>query len=118
MDSLLILMMLIPSMLLFLSVLVFSIFLVISSPTWFGAWVGLEVNLMSFIPVMLDRRNLIRVESCLKYFLVQAFSSLILLIALLVVMGELDSIWWGSSGGGVSIACALIIKLGAAPFHF
>jgi NADH-ubiquinone oxidoreductase chain 2 len=118
MDKFLILMMLIPSMLLFLLILFFSIFLVISSPSWLGAWVGLEVNLIRFIPVILDRRNLFSVESCLKYFLVQAFSSLIFLIALLLLVGDLNLIWYGGNGGVIAALCALIIKLGAAPFHY
>jgi NADH-ubiquinone oxidoreductase chain 2 len=95
-----------------------SIFIVISSPTWFGAWVGLEVNLMSFIPVILDRRNLIRVESCIKYFLVQAFSSLIFLISLLVSIGGLKVFWVGRIYINISLLIALFIKLGAAPFHY
>jgi NADH-ubiquinone oxidoreductase chain 2 len=107
-----------PSMFLFFLVLVFSVFLVISSPTWLGAWVGLEVNLMRFIPIILDRRNMLSVECCLKYFLVQAFSSLILLTSLLIIMGELQIIWIFYGLGSIGGFTALLIKLGAAPFHF
>jgi NADH-ubiquinone oxidoreductase chain 2 len=88
MDSILILMMFMPSTLLFVLVLLLSVFMIISSPSWLGAWVGLEVNLMSFIPMILSRGVLTRIESCIKYFLVQAFSSLLLLLSLLIIISE------------------------------
>jgi NADH-ubiquinone oxidoreductase chain 2 len=107
-----------PSINFFTTVLIISVFIVVSSSTWFGAWVGLEVNLMSFIPIMLDRRNLVRVESCIKYFLVQAFSSLIFLIGVLVSIGCLQVSWLGINYINLFILIALFIKLGAAPFHY
>jgi NADH-ubiquinone oxidoreductase chain 2 len=119
MDSILILMMFMPSILLFVLVLLLSVFLIISSPSWLGAWVGLEVNLISFIPLILSRGVLTRVERCIKYFLVQAFSSLLLLLSLLLIISaDLVGDWFIHLPSRCILIVALLIKLGAAPFHF
>lgn len=119
MDSILILMMFIPSTLLFVLVLLLSVFIIISSPSWLGAWVGLEVNLISFIPLILSRGVLTRIESCIKYFLVQAFSSLLLLLSLLIIISDgYRGEWFIYLPHRWLLGAALLIKLGAAPFHF
>nr|ADD83042.1 NADH dehydrogenase subunit 2 [Baetis sp. PC-2010] len=111
-------MMFMPLMLLFTLILFISVFLVISSPSWLGAWVGLEVNLMSFIPLMLSRVVITSVESCVKYFLVQAFSSLLLLLSILTHMQSAFNLWTQFSFPVMLLVVALLIKLGAAPFHY
>lgn len=118
MDLILILMMFMPSSLLFLIVLFISILMVISSPSWLGAWVGLEINLISFIPIMIRRSVVVSVESAMKYFLVQAFSSLLLLISILLSLSDINWIWFNFDGTVTILLVALMIKLGAAPFHF
>lgn len=118
MDSILILMMFIPSVLLFTLILFVSVFLVISTPSWLGAWVGLEVNLISFIPVILSRWTIPSVERCIKYFLVQAFSSLLMLISILMSIGGITLVWNQPNVLTTMLAVALLIKLGAAPFHY
>lgn len=108
-----------PSMLLFVLILLLSVFMIISSPSWLGAWVGLEVNLISFIPLILRRGILTRVESCIKYFLVQAFSSLLLLLSLLLIICDgYAGDWYIYLAPRWLLATSLLIKLGAAPFHF
>lgn len=112
-------MMFMPSMLLFVLVLLLSVFIIISSPSWLGAWVGLEVNLISFIPIILTRGVVTSVESCIKYFLVQAFSSLLLIISILLIMlGGVSLDWFLHLTSRRLLIVALLIKLGAAPFHF
>lgn len=111
-------MMFMPSMLLFLVILIVSVFIIISSPSWLGTWVSLEVNLISFIPMILSREYITRVESCIKYFLVQAFSSLLILVSILTSVSFNNIEWVNYSSLIIILTVALIIKLGAAPFHF
>lgn len=112
-------MMFMPSMLLFMLVLLLSVFIVISSPSWLGSWVALEVNLISFIPIILRRGVVTSVESCIKYFLVQAFSSLLLILAVLLSVSEGFTLEWiFDTSGSLLLIIGLLIKLGAAPFHF
>lgn len=97
--------------LIFFFTLIIGIFLSISAPSWFGAWVGLELNLMSFIPLIINNKNQCSSESALKYFLIQALgSSLIIFAASLTLISYEFSI--------IILTAPLLLKLGAAPFHF
>lgn len=83
----------------------------ISSSSWFGIWVGLELNLLSFIPLIILSGGSVRVEAGLKYFLIQACSSLVLLQSRLF-LSKMRSLFIGLT------VAALLIKVGGAPFHF
>nr|YP_010520596.1 NADH dehydrogenase subunit 2 [Coenobita clypeatus]UXP76992.1 NADH dehydrogenase subunit 2 [Coenobita clypeatus] len=96
---------------LFFSTLVLGTLLSISSCSWFSAWVGLELNLLSFIPLMLTKSDQYSSEAALKYFLIQSLGS-----SLVVFSASLMLIYPGIAL--VILFCALILKLGGAPFHF
>nr|YP_006234455.1 NADH dehydrogenase subunit 2 [Gammarus duebeni]AER12201.1 NADH dehydrogenase subunit 2 [Gammarus duebeni] len=98
-----------PAVLLFYVSLASSITISISASSWFIAWMGLEVNLLSFIPLLLSKKNKYTTESCLKYFLIQALASVLIIVAALTsVSSDLSC---------VVIGLALLMKSGAAPSH-
>ena len=91
----------------------------ISSTSWFGAWIGLEINLLSFIPLIINTNNLLSSEASLKYFLTQALASSILLFG--VIFFFILRNWRNPSlinYTNLLIASSLLLKRGAAPFHF
>nr|UZC33334.1 NADH dehydrogenase subunit 2 [Mastotermes darwiniensis] len=91
----------------------------VSANSWFGAWMGLEINLLSFIPLMSNINNIYTTEASLKYFLVQAMASSILLF-LVMVMALADNLFsfeW-SIYSSVAISTPLLLKMGAAPLHW
>nr|YP_007317351.1 NADH dehydrogenase subunit 2 [Scyllarides latus]AGA56128.1 NADH dehydrogenase subunit 2 [Scyllarides latus] len=95
--------------LLFLSLLLTGTIMAVSSPSWFMAWVGLELNLMSFIPLITSKTNQYPSEAALKYFLVQALGSAFIILSAPLMM---------NTDVFVSmLLMALLLKLGAAPFH-
>nr|YP_010397590.1 NADH dehydrogenase subunit 2 [Boreoheptagyia zhengi]UQJ73668.1 NADH dehydrogenase subunit 2 [Boreoheptagyia zhengi] len=105
--------------LLFLITLISGTLITISSTSWFGAWMGLEINLLSFIPLMMNTNNLLSSEASLKYFLTQALASSVLLFA--VIFFFMLSNWSNSlleNYTNLLISSALLLKSGAAPFHF
>nr|AVM85703.1 NADH dehydrogenase subunit 2 [Anopheles gambiae] len=104
----------------FLIMLIFSTLVTISSNSWLGAWMGLEINLLSFIPLMNDnKKNLLTSESSLKYFLTQAFASSILLFAIIMLMFLYNNnLSLYNSFNEILILSTLLLKSGAAPFHF
>nr|YP_009707728.1 NADH dehydrogenase subunit 2 [Palaemon sinensis]QES95235.1 NADH dehydrogenase subunit 2 [Palaemon sinensis] len=103
--------MLSPPALLFSICLISGIFISISSSSWFMAWVGLELNLLSFIPLITHKRNTFSSEAAFKYFLIQALGSAILLATVpLLLMFTISP--------KVLMFCSLILKMGAAPLHF
>nr|WVH13746.1 NADH dehydrogenase subunit 2 [Anopheles plumbeus] len=104
----------------FFVTLIFGSLITISSNSWLGAWMGLEINLLSFIPLMNDnKKNLLTSESSLKYFLTQAFASSILLFAIILVMFLYNNNFMlFHNFNKILILSTLLLKSGAAPFHF
>nr|WVH44980.1 NADH dehydrogenase subunit 2 [Tipula legalis] len=109
------------SKLLFLITLISGTFIAISSNSWLSAWMGLEINLLSFIPLMMNYNNLMASEASLKYFLVQALASSVLLFSVILMMFSINMNWYFNEFNSmylVMINSCLLLKMGAAPFHF
>nr|APT41503.1 NADH dehydrogenase subunit 2 [Nyssomyia flaviscutellata] len=111
-----------PSKILFFMTLILGILISISSNSWLGIWMGLEINLLSFIPLMMDEMNIYSSEASLKYFLIQAMASALLLFSILLFLtyNNLTFSLWNFSflSKMMLMNTALLIKMGAAPFHF
>nr|UOU84928.1 NADH dehydrogenase subunit 2 [Nigrotipula nigra] len=109
------------SKLLFLITLISGTLLTISSNSWLSAWMGLEINLLSFIPLMMNYNNLMNSEASLKYFLTQTLASSILLFSVILMMFSINLNWFYSEfmlTYLMMISSCLLLKMGAAPFHF
>nr|UFZ13164.1 NADH dehydrogenase subunit 2 [Neochauliodes meridionalis] len=107
------------SKMIFISCLLLGTLLAISSNSWLGAWMGLEINLLSFIPLMSNSKNILSNESALKYFLVQALASSILLFSvILFFISNSYLVIKYQPLSQLMINSALLLKMGAAPFHF
>nr|YP_010570929.1 NADH dehydrogenase subunit 2 [Phlugiolopsis brevis]UZG90791.1 NADH dehydrogenase subunit 2 [Phlugiolopsis brevis] len=107
------------SKILFLSTLIMGTLISISSTSWLGVWMGLEINLLSFIPLMSNTKNIMSTEASLKYFLIQAIASSLLLFSLIMMFLVSNmSIFLNHETFLLLISSALLLKLGAAPFHF
>nr|WNV63767.1 NADH dehydrogenase subunit 2 [Vulcanolepas fijiensis] len=97
--------------------LVFGTIISISSSSIFGVWLGLEINLMSFIPMITNLdQNKKSSEASVKYFLVQSMASAIILFSSLMFVLYPSNLL--SFIPSVMITMALGMKLGMAPFHF
>nr|YP_009351209.1 NADH dehydrogenase subunit 2 [Microcerotermes nervosus]AQP28852.1 NADH dehydrogenase subunit 2 [Microcerotermes nervosus] len=104
---------------LLLTTLVGGVLMSVSSNSWLGAWMGLEINLMSFIPLMSNVKNMYNTEASLKYFIVQVLASATLLF--MVVMKTLteDLFTFETNPYTPMIICTpLLLKSGAAPLHW
>nr|QXM16961.1 NADH dehydrogenase subunit 2 [Neoneuromus orientalis] len=107
------------SKMVFFICLISGTLITISSNSWLGAWMGLEINLLCFIPLMSSTKNLISNESALKYFLAQALASSILLFSIISMSLEEGSFFFNKINlTQIMLNSALLLKLGAAPFHF
>nr|YP_009828724.1 NADH dehydrogenase subunit 2 [Hemerobius japonicus]QJC58956.1 NADH dehydrogenase subunit 2 [Hemerobius japonicus] len=104
------------SNMIFFSTLIMGTIISISSNSWLGAWMGLEINLLSFIPLLINLKNSLSTESALKYFLTQALASSILLFSIMLL--SLENIYFDNSLLNWVLNSALMLKMGAAPFHF
>lgn len=95
----------------FFPILLIGVFISISSSSWFGAWFGLELNLLAFIPIISIKINSFLSEAALKYFLIQALGSATLIMASSFYLLLINFSY-------LLILSSLLLKLGAAPFHF
>nr|YP_009745932.1 NADH dehydrogenase subunit 2 [Trichosia lengersdorfi]QIH95790.1 NADH dehydrogenase subunit 2 [Trichosia lengersdorfi] len=106
---------------LFIFMLILGSFVSISSNSWFGAWMGMEINLLSFIPLMTSKNNLIYSESSLNYFLVQSFASANFMFMTIIYMMMMNINFFLNLEFNFNllfICLTLMLKMGAAPFHF
>lgn len=79
---------------------------------------GLEINLLSIIPLLRDEKNIYPSESALKYFITQRLASIILLFSIIIIL-NLKEFFPQNSNFYIIIIInsALFTKIGAAPFH-
>nr|APX39689.1 NADH dehydrogenase subunit 2 [Aphthona euphorbiae] len=103
---------------LFFNSMIIGTLITISSYTWFSMWIGLEINLLSIIPLFKSHKNIYPVEATLKYFITQALASTIILFTIIISMNLTEYIsnnfnYWLM----MIMNSALLTKLGAAPFH-
>nr|AML26391.1 NADH dehydrogenase subunit 2 [Staphylinidae sp. BMNH 1274636] len=102
---------------LFLSSLITGSLISISSFSWMGMWLGLEINLLSIIPLINSSKNIYSSESSMKYFIVQAIASTIFLFSLIMLSNQLIILDMNNSLI-LMLNSSLLIKMGSAPFHF
>nr|AND96315.1 NADH deshydrogenase subunit 2 [Onitis falcatus] len=91
----------------------------ISSYSWMGMWLGLEINLLSIIPLMSNTKNSLASEAAMKYFITQALASTILLFSIIMMSINITFLINESSNFLILfLNTSLFMKMGAAPFHF
>nr|QXG19152.1 NADH dehydrogenase subunit 2 [Drosophila burlai] len=107
------------SKILFITIMIIGTLITVSSNSWLGAWMGLEINLLSFIPLLSDNNNSMSTEASLKYFLTQALASTVLLFSSILLMLKNNmNTEINENFTSMIIMSALLLKMGAAPFHF
>nr|AML26530.1 NADH dehydrogenase subunit 2 [Staphylinidae sp. BMNH 1274696] len=103
---------------LFFITLMIGSLIAISSNSAMGMWIGLEINLLAFIPIIQEKNNQYSSESSLKYFLTQALASTILLFSLIFMSKNMLFMNNIDSSIMIIFNSALLTKMGMAPFHF
>lgn len=100
----------------FISTIIIGTLISISSYSWIGIWIGLEVNLLSIIPLIV-KLNSYSTEASIKYFITQALASTFILLSI-ILLSLNESILFSNKTYFLIINSALLTKIGAAPFHF
>nr|APX39416.1 NADH dehydrogenase subunit 2 [Altica palustris] len=104
-------------MLFFIS-LTLGTFITISAYSWFSMWIGLEINLLSMIPLMKSPNNQYPTEAMIKYFTIQALASSLILFAIIGSLNLYDFLpQYMNYSMMMTLNSAILMKLGAAPFH-
>nr|ALA99485.1 NADH dehydrogenase subunit 2 [Anourosorex squamipes] len=95
--------------------------IVTMSSHWFMIWIGFEMNMLAFIPLLIKNYNPRSMEASTKYFMTQATASMILMLA--IIMNLIHEGQWTISNisnptASILMTMALVMKLGLSPFHF
>nr|YP_009537805.1 NADH dehydrogenase subunit 2 [Athyma lysanias]AYN60522.1 NADH dehydrogenase subunit 2 [Athyma lysanias] len=101
----------------FLFILFFSTLVSVSANSWLGCWIGLEINLLSFIPLISTHNNLLNSEASLKYFLTQSIASINFLFSILLSLFLMKNFFFNNFFS-IIINSSLLMKMGSIPFHF
>ena len=103
-----------PFYILSITIIISRTLIAISSSNWLFLWAAIELNLLRFIPILINSKKFQETEAAIKYFLAQALGSRILLIRRI-------SIWFNTSTPANLIYFILLIsitlKLGIVPCH-
>ena len=81
---------------------------VLSSVSWPIAWLGLELNLMCFVPRLINKERI--KKPCIVYFIAQSIGRLTIL-----VIGLINEF---NSSTQLLLIFRIVIKIGIIPFHF
>nr|YP_980153.1 NADH dehydrogenase subunit 2 [Gekko vittatus]BAF44019.1 NADH dehydrogenase subunit 2 [Gekko vittatus] len=96
-----------------------STIITMSSNHWVLAWVGLELNTLSILPIIMNRRHPRATEATTKYFLIQAMAAALILFA--STMNAWKTGQWSimntTQPSTTMITLALMFKLGLTPMH-
>nr|ACJ69430.1 NADH dehydrogenase subunit 2 [Sigara septemlineata] len=96
---------------LFLVTLILGSMLTLSSNNWFSMWMGLEINLISFIPLITNYKNNSS-ESAMIYFMVQSIGSIMFIASILMT-----SMLMTKTFMEMTMIMSMALKMGMAPMH-
>nr|WMC21015.1 NADH dehydrogenase subunit 2 [Ancistrocheirus sp. 2 FFA-2023] len=109
-----------PSNFLFIMIMVAGTLFTLSSSHWLSMWMGLELNLMGFLPLINIKGKVLEAEASMKYFIIQSMSSSVLIMSS-VIMYMINLSWYSmftNNTMSILIILSLVLKLGGAPLHF
>nr|YP_009229570.1 NADH dehydrogenase subunit 2 [Hydropsyche pellucidula]ALT58521.1 NADH dehydrogenase subunit 2 [Hydropsyche pellucidula] len=102
----------------FFFLLMFSIFFISSSNSWINCWIGLEINTLSFLTLVFNKKFLINSEFIVKYYLIQSISSINFLFFILLMNYNFINTNLFYNFILINLNMTLLMKMGSAPFHF
>nr|AQU14908.1 NADH dehydrogenase subunit 2 [Pachydactylus namaquensis] len=97
-----------------------STIITMSSHHWILAWLGLELNTLSILPIIVKPNHPRAIEATTKYFIIQTLAAAMILFATTMnawQTGNWDITLSSSPLWNTIILSALLLKLGIAPAH-
>nr|YP_010415470.1 NADH dehydrogenase subunit 2 [Atkinsoniella nigrita]USC52161.1 NADH dehydrogenase subunit 2 [Atkinsoniella nigrita] len=95
--------------LLYYTTMIIGVMVCICSNNWMMIWAGLEISLMSFLPLMTSN-SMLSSESMMKYFIIQGMSSALMMFGVMFML--IDFFY-----SNYILTMSLMLKIGISPFH-
>nr|QMP96489.1 NADH dehydrogenase subunit 2 [Erpobdella octoculata]UZT67810.1 NADH dehydrogenase subunit 2 [Erpobdella octoculata] len=95
-------------------VMVLSTLMVLTSTNWICLWISMELNMFSFIPIMMSTKNNLECEASIKYFINQAFASCIMIIMSFMLWGKMSMFYFAAMP---LLMVSMMLKLGSSPCY-
>nr|YP_010040744.1 NADH dehydrogenase subunit 2 [Basilepta fulvipes]QOZ40922.1 NADH dehydrogenase subunit 2 [Basilepta fulvipes] len=104
--------------LMFTLTMIMGTLITISSYSWMSMWMGLEINLLSIIPLLKSLNNQFPAEAAFKYFIVQSVASTSFLFSMILNYNLIEQMnYFFNSTINMIFYASILTKIGAAPFH-
>nr|YP_009440575.1 NADH dehydrogenase subunit 2 [Erpobdella japonica]ATG87475.1 NADH dehydrogenase subunit 2 [Erpobdella japonica] len=94
-------------------VMVLSTLMVLTSTNWICLWISMELNMFSFIPIMMSTKNNLECEASIKYFINQAFASCIMII-MSFMLCKMSMFYFAAMP---LLVVSMMLKLGSSPCY-
>nr|WMC21089.1 NADH dehydrogenase subunit 2 [Japanagallia sp.] len=98
------------NMMLFFYMTIMGTTLSLSANNWLIIWTGLEISMMSIMP-MISNNNFLSSEASVKYFLIQSISSSMMMLGVLLLLINSKIEYQ------MILTSSMMLKMGIAPFH-
>nr|YP_010560305.1 NADH dehydrogenase subunit 2 [Euxiphydria potanini]UYW35395.1 NADH dehydrogenase subunit 2 [Euxiphydria potanini] len=95
-------------------IFIISTIISITSISWFSCWLGLEINLMSFIPLLMNEKK--ANPTPFNYYLIQAMSSSLFLFS--IILNLMNYFNFLNYFVNLIMNFSLVLKLEMAPSYF
>nr|YP_010736832.1 NADH dehydrogenase subunit 2 [Macropsis hainanensis]WEP24706.1 NADH dehydrogenase subunit 2 [Macropsis hainanensis] len=95
------------SKMMFTNTIMIGVMMAVSSNNWMILWTSMEIGVLSIVPLMTQEK--VSSDSAIKYFIIQSISSC-MMIAMISSMTSVINF-------KIMLTQAMLIKIGAAPFH-
>jgi len=99
----------------FIFILVVGTTVAISASSWFTVWLGLEINLLSILPILIGGNSFLSSDSAIKYFIIQAVTSIMIVRS--ASLNLKNTSFYSDNFIIKIIVIALCVKAAIAPFH-
>nr|YP_010945299.1 NADH dehydrogenase subunit 2 [Japanagallia malaisei]WMI45366.1 NADH dehydrogenase subunit 2 [Japanagallia malaisei] len=98
------------NMLMFFYMMVLGTVVSLSANNWLMIWTGLEISIMSIMP-MISNKNFLSSEASVKYFMIQSISSSMMMLGVLLLLINSKIEYQ------IILTSSMMFKMGVAPFH-
>ena len=96
------------------NIIIVSTIIAISSTSLLIIWLSIELNIFSFLPILINNITTNETEGSINYFLAQALGSTIILARRTILFSSP----WFKTIIISTLVIALLLKIGAAPCHY